>query len=406
MDALTAAFALVIAQFCIALVMTGAHFAARPERCTGYWASAAILIAIGVLMVVLGGAASRTVVQLLGNSCLVVGAVLQLRGIQVFYKAPGGHLGWILGAGFFLLVSLLYLAGASTFDRMLLLSATLLALLALSCRALLAGIRSRWSFGSVLTLGAIALLMSNNIVRIAAAIRRDVDFLPMTPSPAGISILYLVPLGGIFLYATGLLLMYFERLVESKNHLAMHDELTGMLNRRAIVAGGEREVAVAIRNRQPLTVAFVDIDLFKHVNDDLGHEAGDIVLADVAQLLRGVCRNIDLVGRYGGEEFCLIFPGADPDCTAILGERLLAAVRQYRFRDRHPVTVSVGFASLADAGGDRSWAQLIHRADVALYQAKALGRNRFCIAAPGREHAADPAAAGRASPHVQAVEVE
>ena len=103
MDALTAAFALVIAQFCIALVMTGAHFAARPERCTGYWASAAILIAIGVLMVVLGGAASRTVVQLLGNSCLVVGAVLQLRGIQVFYKAPGGHLGWILGAGFFLL---------------------------------------------------------------------------------------------------------------------------------------------------------------------------------------------------------------------------------------------------------------------------------------------------------------
>jgi diguanylate cyclase (GGDEF)-like protein len=403
MDALTAAFALVIAQFCIALVMTGAHFAARPERCTGYWASAAILIAVGVLLVVLGGTASRPL-QLLGNSALVVGAVLQLRGIEVFYKAPGGRLGWALGAAFFLLLALLYLTGASTFDRMLLLSATVLVLLALSCRALLAGIRSRWSFGSALTVGAIALLMSNNLVRIAAAIRRDVDFLPMTPSPAGISILYLVPLGGIFLYATGLLLLYFERLVDSKNHLATHDELTGMLNRRAIVAGGEREVAVAIRNRQPLTVAFVDIDLFKRVNDDLGHEAGDIVLADVAQLLRGACRSIDLVGRYGGEEFCLIFPGAGPDCAAILGERLLAAVRQYRFRERHPVTVSVGFASLPEADGDRSWAGLIHRADVALYQAKASGRNRLCVAASA--HAAGQPAPPGASTDAQALGVE
>jgi diguanylate cyclase (GGDEF)-like protein len=405
MDALTAAFALVIAQFCIALVMTGAHFAAQPERCTGYWASAAILIAVGVLLVVLGGTASRPL-QLLGNSALVVGAVLQLRGIEVFYKAPGGRLGWALGAAFFLLLALLYLTGASTFDRMLLLSATVLVLLALSCRALLAGIRSRWSFGSALTVGAIALLMSNNLVRIAAAIRRDVDFLPMTPSPAGISILYLVPLGGIFLYATGLLLLYFERLVDSKNHLATHDELTGMLNRRAIVAGGEREVAVAIRTRQPLMVAFVDIDLFKRVNDGLGHEAGDAVLADVAQLLRGVCRNIDLVGRYGGEEFCLIFPGAGPESAAILGERLLGAVRQYRFRDRHPVTVSVGFASLPDAGGDRSWARLIHRADVALYEAKELGRNRFCIAAPGPEPAAESAAAGHACDDLRAVEFQ
>lgn len=380
MDALTAAVALIIAQLCIALVMTGAYLATRPERCMRYWAAAAILIVIGVLLVVVGQRAPP-VVQLLGNSCLVFGAILQLWGLQLFYKAPGSRLGWIIGAGFCLLFFLLGLAGGSAFHRVLVLSTTLLLLLVLSSRVLLAGMQSRRTFGSLLTLGAIALLMLNNIVRIAAAIRQDPDFLPMAQSPAGIAILYLVPLGGIFLYATGLLLLYFERLVDAKNHLATHDEVTGILNRRAIVAGGEREVVVAIRSRQPLSVAFVDIDFFKRVNDTLGHEAGDLVLADIAQRLRDACRNIDLVGRYGGEEFCLIFPGAGADSTAALGERLLAAVRQYRFRDQYPVTVSVGFASLPGADGDRSWASLIHHADIALYQAKALGRDRFCIGA-------------------------
>jgi diguanylate cyclase (GGDEF)-like protein len=380
MDALTAAVALIIAQLCIALVMTGAYLATRPERCMRYWAAAAILIVIGVLLVVVGQRAPP-VVQLLGNSCLVFGAILQLWGLQLFYKAPGSRLGWIIGAGFCLLFFLLGLAGGSAFHRVLVLSTTLLLLLVLSSRVLLAGMQSRRTFGSLLTLGAIALLMLNNIVRIAAAIRQDPDFLPMAQSPAGIAILYLVPLGGIFLYATGLLLLYFERLVDAKNHLATHDEVTGILNRRAIVAGGEREVVVAIRSRQPLSVAFVDIDFFKRVNDTLGHEAGDLVLADIAQRLKGACRNIDLVGRYGGEEFCLIFPGAGADSTTALGERLLAAVRQYRFRDQYPVTVSVGFASLPGPEGDRSWASLIHHADIALYQAKALGRDRFCIGA-------------------------
>jgi diguanylate cyclase (GGDEF)-like protein len=381
MDALTAAVALIIAQLCIALVMTGAYLATRPERCTRYWAAAAILIVIGVPLVVIGQRAPP-LVQLLGNGCLVFGAILQLRGLQVFYKAPGSRLGWIIGAGFCLLFFLLDLAGGSRFHRILALSTTLLLLLVLSSRVLLVGMQSRRTFGSLLTLGAIALLMLNNIVRIVAAIRQDPDFLPMAQSPGGIAIMYLVPLGGIFLYATGLLLLYFERLVDAKNHQATHDDVTGILNRRAIVAGGEREVVVAIRSRRPLSVAFVDIDFFKRVNDTLGHEAGDLVLADIAQRLKDACRNIDLVGRYGGEEFCLIFPGVGADNTAALGERLLAAVRQYRFRDQYPVTVSVGFASLPGPDGDRSWASLIHHADIALYQAKALGRDRFCIGAP------------------------
>lgn len=378
MDALTAALALVIAQACIALVMTGAHFAVRRERSTRYWASAAVLIVIGVLALVAAG--GRALPILVGNSCLVFGAIAQFWGLQVFYKKSPSRLGWMIGTGFCVAYALLLLTGVSAFQRIVLLSTTLLVVLTLSFRVLLAGARSHRTFGSVLTLGAIGLLMLNNIARIATAIRRDPDFLPMSQSAMGISVLYLIPLGGIFLYATGLLLLYFERLVDEKHQLATHDELTGLLNRRAIVAAGERELALAIRNRQALTVAYIDIDFFKRINDEFGHEAGDLVLADLAQLLRRDCRSVDLVGRYGGEEFCLVFPGVDPDGAACLGKRLLATVRGYRFRDRYPVTISMGFASLQVSGSDRPWADLIHRADMALYQAKQAGRNRFCIA--------------------------
>ncbi len=376
MDALTAAIALMIAQFCIALVMVGAHLAARPEPATRYWALSAIVVLAGVLMVV----ASRRipVLQPIGSSCLVLGTVLQLSGLHAFYKVRQSALGWMIGLGAGLLFALLVATNASVFRYIVVLATALLVLLALSFRVLLAGMRPRRTFASVLTLGAIVLLMSNNIVRIVGAIGRQPEML--TPrSSMGIASLYLIPLGGIFLYATGLLLLYFERLVDEKQNLATHDDLTGLLNRRAIVSAGEREVTVAIRHRQQLTVAFVDIDFFKCVNDSLGHEAGDKVMADVAELLGESCRSIDLVGRYGGDEFCLVFPGAGSDRAAYLGERLLQAVRHYRFRDQPPLTLSIGFAALPP-DGDRSWASLIHRADMALYQAKALGRNRFCIA--------------------------
>jgi diguanylate cyclase (GGDEF)-like protein len=127
----------------------------------------------------------------------------------------------------------------------------------------------------------------------------------------------------------------------------------------------------------------------------------------LAHLLHDACRTVDLIGRYGGEEFCIVFPGAGRDSVALLGERLLAAVRQHRIRGEHPITVSVGFASLPERGGDRSWSTLIHRADVALYQAKDMGRNRYCIATPEPIESAPPpdAASSRSSERYMALRV-
>lgn len=384
MDVLTAALALLIALACIALVMTGVHVAARRERYTRYWAASAILIVAGVLVLIVAGP-RQWLLQLVGNACLVFGAIAQFWGLQLFYRRAPGKVGWVVGAGYCLLFGLMLIEDAPPYQRIVLLSATMLVVVGLGGHALLAGIRSRVTFGGGLTLGGMVLLMLNNIARIVAMLRQAPHDLLMPESNVDIAVLFLVPLGGIFLYSTGLLLLYFERLVEEKHQLATHDELTGLLNRRALVAAGEREVGLAIRNRQPLSVAYVDIDFFKQINDEFGHEAGDQVLVELGGLLRRTCRSVDLVGRLGGEEFCLLLPGVGPDGAACVGERLLAAVREYRFRGRQSVTMSIGFASISDAGDERSWASLVQRADVALYRAKQAGRDRFCVAECGSE---------------------
>ncbi|HEY8100232.1 MAG TPA: GGDEF domain-containing protein [Burkholderiaceae bacterium] len=381
MDSLTAGIALIVAQLCVALVMTGVYLAAPREKCTRYWALSEILIAAGIVMIVLNVNVPHAVLLLLGYNSLAWGSILQLWGTQAFYKKQQGiKLGWVVGIVFFLLFGLILLMKLPVAERLLLLSATILFMLILNSRELWTGPETGRSFGNILTLGAAGLLILNNAFRIAALLLQAQDFLPTTHSSAGVGALYLVPLGGTLLYGTGLLLLYFERIVEEKHHLATHDELTGMLNRRAIVAGGEREVAMALRNQQPLTIAFVDVDFFKRINDNLGHEAGDIFLVEIAQLLKKTCRNIDLVGRYGGEEFCIIFPGVGQENATTVGERLLNAVRQYRFENQYQMTVSIGFASLSENPKNRSWTNLINRADAALYKAKDFGRNQFCIA--------------------------
>src|SRR5690606_38530956 len=163
---------------------------------------------------------------------------------------------------------------------------------------------------------------------------------------------------------------------ETNRHLATHDELSKLLNRRAIFTAGERELELSQRLERPLSLAFIDIDLFKHFNDEFGHAAGDAVITEVAAILQRTCRAVDLVGRYGGEEFLIVLPGADAGDAIDIGRRLVETVRDYRYRGRHPVTISTGLATLA--ADISSWPQLLARADAMLYEAKRQGRNRYC----------------------------
>lgn len=376
MDSLTASTALILVQCCVAVVMVGFYFAAPSEKCTKYWALSGICIAFGLFVAIFGNRASHSILLLAGSSIIMAGMTYQWQGILAFYKLPPQKSGWIVCLLFVVLLSLMLILDTTPRQRTLLFSVTIIALLGLSLQAMWRGQGMPRTFVQALVPCAIILLLSSHFLKLTIALLHLFDTVPVHRTVLEITVAYLVPIVGIVLFSIGLPLLYFERMVEENRHLATHDDLSKLLNRRAIGVAGEREVDLALRLQHNLSVAFIDIDLFKHFNDEFGHVAGDAVIVEVAQILTRTCRAIDLVGRYGGEEFLVVLPDADRDDAADIGRRLVDAVHGYRFLGLHPVTISVGLATLP-VDGD-SWSQLILHADTALYEAKNRGRDRFC----------------------------
>ncbi len=197
------------------------------------------------------------------------------------------------------------------------------------------------------------------------------------------------------------------RALNETHDAATIDRLTGVNNRQALLAELFTEVDRASRYDRPLSVAFVDIDHFKQVNDTYGHGAGDIVLRGVAQTVRANLRTTDVIGRYGGEEFMLILTETGVDDAAALAEKLRDLVQ----RARHAVagnpdlsvTVSIGIA-----GGEGKLLrvdELVRDADAAMYSAKALGRNQTYVFAEPDEDARVPRAPISAVGRTRAQEV-
>lgn len=168
-----------------------------------------------------------------------------------------------------------------------------------------------------------------------------------------------------------------QRLRE-KHEQAVHDPLTGLFNRLAYDERIAQEFARAKRYKQPLSLAVLDIDRFKRINDNYGHKAGDKALKIIADRVRGNLRETDFLARYGGEEFAIIMPETclDDGLTAV--EKLRQDVSQSQFHyqgEAVVVTVSVGLAEMHE---DDDAGVLFQRADRALYKAKDSGRDRTC----------------------------
>lgn len=163
--------------------------------------------------------------------------------------------------------------------------------------------------------------------------------------------------------------------------LALQDDLTGLLNRRAMERVLERETARARRSGQPYCVVMADIDHFKRINDHFGHAFGDEVLRAVAGALRANVRGHDVVGRWGGEEFLIILPETGVEGASSLAERLRAEIEKLATtRQGRQVGLSMTFGLASSAEG-RSPQELVEVADGAMYEGKRSGRNRV-VAAP------------------------
>lgn len=158
------------------------------------------------------------------------------------------------------------------------------------------------------------------------------------------------------------------------------DALTGVYNRRAFEEAMEREFAVAIKNRWPLSLVFVDLDKFKEVNDTHGHPAGDAILREVAALLTSTLRDSDVVARYGGDEFVLLLPGVDAAQVEAIGRRLVENARTRKVTSESGtsfgITLSLGIATCDARTTFGTTQDLLAAADAALYHSKRNGRDR------------------------------
>ena len=161
---------------------------------------------------------------------------------------------------------------------------------------------------------------------------------------------------------------------------ALRDPLTDTGNRIAMDQTLQREIELARRHMQPLSLLMLDIDHFKRVNDTHGHSAGDDVLKAVAASIKNQLRNVDMVFRYGGEEFLILLSNTSREAAALVGERLRCAAQAEDYpADGRTVelTVSLGCSTLLPGESAES---LLRRADSALYVAKREGRNRLTMA--------------------------
>jgi len=160
-------------------------------------------------------------------------------------------------------------------------------------------------------------------------------------------------------------------------HQATIDELTSAYNRRYFLEQAEKEMSRSRRYGSPLSLLMLDIDKFKHVNDSYGHAAGDMVLTKVSSICLSELRDVDFIGRLGGEEFSICLTDTPVNSASLVAERLRKSVETETFYTEQEcikVTISIGLTEATE--GDPKFACALKRADQALYNAKKTGRNK------------------------------
>ena len=371
------------------LSMAIAMSVVRPERREGLglWALALVAHTVTYLLFLLRGQVSDWISVVLANTLLALVFALLLGAVAQFHGRTMPRLQMALPVVATAALMALFLQ--STQGRLLSSSFLLALQIALMLRALWrpdAPAQLRGALLVSVALGAQGLLLLGRGLWYATKGAPQASFVG---NGTGQSITLLSAFVVVLLASLGFILMAKDRADAANRHLARHDELTGLANRRMLLQTLARDVARAIRARQPYALLLLDVDHFKAINDTHGHAAGDAVLQHLAGLLRQRLRAQDLAGRWGGEEFLLLLPGTDSGGGQIAAEKLRHMVAQSpcTFQGKSiAFTISIGRCTEALEPGDQP-EHLIAAADEALYAAKREGRNRVESAPLSRMHA-------------------
>lgn len=160
--------------------------------------------------------------------------------------------------------------------------------------------------------------------------------------------------------------------------LSKTDSLTGLLNRAALFVKGKEIVEKSIVHHSEFSLLLFDIDHFKNINDDYGHQVGDAVLKEIANKVHESLRARDVFSRMGGEEFVVLLPKTDIDNAKAIAVRIVEKISAHSFASigvKHPITLSIGVANIHDTSAE--FEDILHAADLAMYQAKQRGRNQM-----------------------------
>jgi len=320
-------------------------------------------------------------VQALAGICTLMALGLLSLGLRQLLRLRQQRLDLLSLLALGLFADLARLSGLSAGLSTALISLSMAALCLLAGRDLLLGSLGLAGWLRVGLVAPYALLACFLLLRGIAMAQQEpgVGWLLQDPRRhAGLAAAWLVLAMAI---SGGLIALVLSRLIQRIESLTRHDPLTGLCNRRELREQLARQQVRAQRGRCH-ALLMVDLDHFKRINDELGHAAGDAALRHVARLLQASLREQDCAARYGGEEFALLLPDTPLAGAQALAERLRAtlAASVWSWQGRHwPLTASLG---LAMAAPGRFADALVEAADRAMYQAKAQGRNRVCLAPP------------------------
>lgn len=376
LDPRTLLFALILTNALMALSLFVASSRSRRDG-TLLWAMAMVLETLTWVLIAARGAIPDAFSLVVANGLKAGAHALALAAIGEFQRRPVPRWQYFIPVALAMVMAALladdirsrFVWGGLIFGFQLVLIARML----LTDKETRAGRAWRLLFG-----GLVGMLLVLGL-RAAAALSGYGEFAQpqgaIAPHPVQI-VSFVAVMATALIGSVAFILMVKERTDREVLELAMTDSLTGIPNRRALMELAEH--TLARRGSSPMTLMMIDVDHFKHINDTWGHPAGDAVLRQVTRLLAGRLRGGDVLGRYGGEEFCVLAPDTDDEGALTLAESLREIISFKTLSIEHhsiQVTVSVGVACCR-ADSSRDLKDLLAEADAALYAAKEAGRNR------------------------------